>query len=256
LNSIKFPESVSVVIPACNEAHRIIASLNMLQDFLAQTFVQHEIICVDDGSTDGTRELLDDFAQNHPVRLIRFETNRGKGRAIQCGMLAAAGRYRFFTDADMPYRLDAFSLAMRQFKTSRCDIVAGDRYLPESGQSVPSGRFRKPVGRVFSTLAHCLTDMDIQDSQCGFKGFSEAAAQKIFTGIHTRGYAFDVEIFVLARKMGLSVCRIPVHLVRHSGSGIRMTRDPFRMILELFQIALRYRTFRNPSPSAASDETR
>lgn len=247
---------MSVVIPACNEAHRIIASLNMLEGFLAQTFVRHEIICVDDGSTDGTRELLEDFAKQHPVRLIRFEKNSGKGRAIQCGMLKAKGRYRFFTDADLPFRLDAFSLAMRQFQTLRCDIVAGDRYLPESGQSVPTGRFRKLAGRIFSTLAHCLTDMDIQDSQCGFKGFTEAAAQKIFPAIQTRGYAFDVEIFVLARHMGLSVCRIPVHLVRHSGSGIRMTRDPFRMILELCKIALKYRTFRNPSPSAASDETR
>jgi len=256
LNSTRFPEFVSVVVPACNEAHRIIASLNMLKDFLTQTFVQHEIICVDDGSTDRTRELLEDFAKKHPIRLIRLEKNRGKGRAVKSGMLAATGQYRFFTDADLPFRLDAFSLAMRQFQTLHCDIVAGDRYLPESGQSVPSGRFRKPAGRVFSTLAHFLTDMDIQDSQCGFKGFSEAAATKIFSAIQTRGYAFDVEIFVLARKMGLSVCRIPVHLVRHSGSGIRMTRDPFRMILELFQIALRYRTFRNPSPSAASDETR
>ena len=247
---------MSVVIPACDEAHRIVASLNMLEDFLAQTFAHYEIICVDDGSTDRTRELLEDFAKNHTIRLIRFEKNSGKGRAIQCGMLAAAGRYRFFTDADLPFQLDAFSLAMRQFRTSRCDIVAGDRYLPESGQSVPSGRFRKPAGRVFSVLAHCLTDMDIQDSQCGFKGFTEAAATKIFSAIQTPGYAFDVEIFVLARKMGLSACRIPVHLVRHSGSGIRMTRDPFRMILELFQIALRYRTVRNPSPSAASDETR
>ena len=247
---------MSVVIPACNEAHRIIASLNMLQDFLAKTFVQHEIICVDDGSSDRTWELLEGFAKNHPVRLIRFEKNSGKGRAIQCGMLNAAGRYRFFMDADLPFRLDALSLAMRQFKTSCCDIVAGDRYLPESGQSVPTGRFRKPAGRIFSILAHCLTDMDIQDSQCGFKGFTDAAAQKIFPAIQTSGYAFDVEIFVLAKRMGLSVCRIPVHLVRHSGSGIRMTRDPLRMVLELFQIVMRYRTFRNPSPSAASDETR
>ena len=247
---------MSVVIPACNEAHRIVASLNMLEDFLAQTFAHFEIICVDDGSTDRTRELLEDFAKQHPIRLIRLEKNSGKGRAVKSGMLKAKGRYRFFMDADLPFQLDAFSLAMRRFRTSDCDIVAGDRYLPESGQSVSTGRFRKPAGRIFSILAHCLTNMDIQDSQCGFKGFTEAAAQKIFPAIQTRGYAFDVEIFVLARRMGLSVCRIPVHLVRHSGSGIRMTRDPLRMLLELFQIALRYRTFRNPSPSAASDETR
>lgn len=240
-NIKKWEEHISIVIPAYNEETRILPSLNVLSKFCHARFRQYEIICVDDGSTDNTWKLINGYQKIpffNPLRLLK---NRGKGNAVKQGILHAKGRYRFFTDADLPYQLEAFNTAMEAFHTQGCDMIGGDRSLTDASKGLRVNSFRRLAGKIFSVVARRLVDMDVSDSQCGFKGFTDAAAEKIFSNMQLCGYAFDVEIFVLARKLQLNVGRIPVTLVKQTGSKIRLSRDPFLMMIELVRLALRER---------------
>ncbi len=233
----KWEGLVSIVIPAYNEQERILPSIRSLAAFCENHFKSFEIICVDDGSTDGTWGLITGINDIPSLRPLRLPENRGKGSAVKHGMLNAKGDYRFFTDADLPYRLDAFNISLQAFHLEKCDMVAGDRDLIDSAEEIEAQLLRRFAGRVFSTLVTRLVRMDVTDSQCGFKGFSGDAATKIFSDLRVRGYAFDVEIFSLARSGKLKVCRIPVTLVRQAGSKIRLSRDPFRMVIDLIRLS-------------------
>ncbi len=239
MSTEKWADPVSIVIPAYNEEKRILSSLKDLTAFCEDHFADYEIICVDDGSTDRTWNLITGMKHAPYLRALRLSKNRGKGYAVKHGMLNARGRFRFFTDADLPYLPDAFLIAMEAFYTKGCDMVTGARDLAESSYGLKVGITRKVAGQVFSTMATCLLQIDVCDSQCGFKGFTDVAAKNIFSCLQTKGYAFDVEIFALARSWNLKVCRVPVILVKQDGSKIQLTRDPFFMFLDLLNLATR-----------------
>ena len=235
----KWKDPVSIVIPAYNEQARVLISLKTLARFCRATFEQYEIICVDDGSSDATWELITSIDDIPALKPLRLAQNRGKGYAVRHGMLSARGKYRFFTDADLPYDLSAFTAAMQSFYTQRCDLVTGDRRLSASSDGQKVGVLRQLAGMIFSGLATRLVKMDVRDSQCGFKGFTESAAGRIFPRLRTPGYAFDVEIFARAHALELDVCRIPVTLVKQAGSRVRLSRDPFLMLADLIRLARR-----------------
>ncbi len=232
----KLPVPVTIVIPVYNEEKRIISSLETLTAFCKEHFNEYEILCVDDGSTDDTWNLIQEVRNEPFLRSLHFDKNRGKGFAIKQGMLHARGRVRFFTDAELPYDLDALLVAMEKFKEKRCDMVAGDRNHPGSSQGLKVGMARRLAGKIFSAIAANLLEIDVSDSQCGFKGFTDYAAQEIFTRLTIPGYAFDVEVLVLARAMNFKICRVPVSLVKHDGSKIRLIRDPFPMFFDLLKL--------------------
>ncbi|MDF1593679.1 MAG: glycosyltransferase [Desulfobacterales bacterium] len=237
----KWQDSVSIVIPAYNEAGRILASLTALRAFCRDRFSGFEIICVDDGSSDNTWEIISGLGDMPFVKPLRLAQNRGKGFAIQQGMQQAAGRFLFFTDADLPYRPEALDAAMNAFYQETCDLVVGARELSDPGRHLPVGQARSIASRVFSGLVARLFKLAVRDTQCGFKGFSRAAARQIFPRLNVWGYAFDVEIFILARRLGLKICRIPVTLVEQTGSKISLTRDPIVMLYDLIRLAIRER---------------
>jgi len=158
---------------------------------------------------------------------------------VKYGMRHARGQFCFFTDADLPYHLDAFINAMRAFDTKGCHVVTGARELPDPSQGTKVGAVRRTAGRIFSAMATRLVKMDVCDSQCGFKGFTACAAQRIFSRLQITGYAFDVEVFALARAFDLKVCSIPVTLVKYDGSKIRLVRDSFCMLFDLLKLARR-----------------
>jgi len=233
----KWRDPVTIVLPAYNEEKRILPSLKTLITFCELHFHNFEIICVDDGSTDRTWNLINKMHHKTCLKTLRLPKNRGKGYAIKHGMRHARGRFRFFTDADLPYSLDALIIAMESFNTEKCDLVTGARNLSDSSDWLEGGIIRWTASQVFSAITTRLLNMDVRDSQCGIKGFTDVAAQKIFSRLQITGYAFDVEIFALARAWNLKVCKIPVTLVKHSDTKILLSRDPFVMLLDILKIA-------------------
>ena len=234
-------DPISIVIPAYNEAGRILPSLETLSAFCRDRFSGFEIICVDDGSSDNTWEIISGLSRMPFVKPLRLAENRGKGFAIQQGMQQADGRFLFFTDADLPYRPEALDRAMNAFYQEGCDLVVGARELSDPGRHMPVGQARSVASRVFSGLVARMFKLEVRDTQCGFKGFHRAAARQIFPQLKVWGYAFDVEIFILARRLGLKTCRIPVALVEQNGSKISLTRDPIVMLYDLTRLAVRER---------------
>jgi dolichyl-phosphate beta-glucosyltransferase len=235
-----FSGTLSIIIPGYNEERRIATTLHTLVQFCTETFPRYEILFVDDGSTDRTWEMIQAF-RNPSLRPLRLPRNLGKGAAVKAGMLEARGEYRFFTDADLPYDLSAFVSAMAAFRNGPCQVVMGSRDLPGSTDRVGTSRARRAASRIFSTMTGLALGTDIRDSQCGFKGFTAAAAHTLFSHSVIRGYAFDVEILLLAKRLHLPVCRIPVTLVMDYYSKIRLPADGLRMVVDLMRIYLRHR---------------
>jgi len=236
----KLPDFISIVIPGYNEEERVAQSLKALSLFFEDHFETYEIIFVDDGSTDKTGEIVESLATPF-LRVIHFDINQGKGHAVKTGMLGARGDYRFFTDADLPYAPDAFLQAINLFHSTQCDGIAGARDLPES--SNPSGQtpFRKLSSKGFSVLVRSLLKMDVKDTQCGFKGFTASAAKKLFSLSSVKGYAFDVELFLLARAGHLKIRNIPVTLVERRHSKVRLSLDAPQMFWDVVKLYGRYK---------------
>ena len=241
---------VSIVIPAYNAAELIAATLRELSAFLdehTEIFGEHEIILVDDGSTDETLQIV---RKSFPhVVTIALTRNSGKGAAVRAGMQAARGDRRLYMDCDLPYRLEALGVVAERLRSGGIDLCIGSRDLPGSEFLVHSGKLRRVASWMFTTLVSRLVLPGIEDSQCGLKGFAAATASRLFGEARVDGFAFDVEILYLARRHGLAIERVPVRQWLASPSSLRLFRDGGGMLRDLVRIRLRGSL--NAAPSSA-----
>ena len=221
---------ISLIIPVYNFGHRLSEKIEFLKDFECSFGHDLEIIFVNDGSTDGTLSILNSLES--PFKVVNVEKNKGKGHAIKIGVSKALGDYIFFTDADIPYDLEAMKRALEAFNSGH-DIVLGSRELPDSKSSCSRTLNRKIGSRIFSRVANFMFVKDIKDTQCGFKGFKREHAIKIFENTSTNGFSFDVEVIYLAQKMDLKINLISVHLIEDSDSSVHFFRDSVKMFFQL-----------------------
>lgn len=224
---------LSVVIPAHNEEKRLPASLEQVLRFLAGQSFTSEVVIVENGSSDRTLEVAQDFASKHPsVRVIQSE--RGKGAAVKRGMLEARGQYRFMCDADLsmpveeiskfiPPALDGFDLAI----ASR-EAKGAVRYNEPA--------YRHLGGRGINFIIQALILPGLNDTQCGFKCFRAGVARDIFSLQTLPGWSFDIELLYIARKRGYHIEEIPIHWHHHSDSKVSALRDAVRMVRDIFHI--------------------
>jgi dolichyl-phosphate beta-glucosyltransferase len=223
---------LSVVIPAFNEAHRLPPYLHEVVGFLEGRGEPWEVIVVDDGSTDGTAAVVRELAEHQPgVRLLPFGRNRGKGAAVRAGMLAARGAFRLFTDADGATPIAELK-RLEAALGSGIDVVIGSRALPSPAVAVRTRRHRVVAGRVFNWLVARLGVRGIADSQCGFKLFTAAAAERLFEALETSGFAFDVELLLRAQKAGYQVVEVAVNWADQEGSKVGVLTTGPGMLLE------------------------
>src|SRR5579862_1661171 len=203
----------------------------------------YEIIVVSDGSTDGTVCQVEQIAGRRPnVRLLTYVPNRGKGYAVRFGMLRARGQQILFSDADLATPIEEIEkLALRL--DAGYDIAIGSRDVAGSELVKRESFVRELGGKTFNKLVRLLTVPGIHDTQCGFKLFTRAAAQAIFSRCQVDHFAFDVEALYLAmRVFGLRVAEVPVRWAHQEGSKVRFWRDGFRMVKTVFRIrTTRYR---------------
>jgi len=228
---------ISIIIPGFNEEKRIQKSLHTLFDYCVQRFSHFEILFIDDGSTDQTRHIVKRLSlKKSQIQYLGYSKNCGKGYAIRLGLKHAKGKYIFFTDADLPYDPQFLSDAIEIFEQTACDLISGNRHLKQSRDDAGLNLKRIWASRIFSMLVHTLLGIEVTDTQCGIKGFSRACAKQIIQLSHINGYAFDVEIFIMARHCQWHVELLPVVLVNNQLSKIRLGFDPFYILRDIVKI--------------------
>lgn len=223
---------LSIIIPAYNEAKRIGPTLKTILAYLNKKPWKTEIIVVDDGSKDKTAEVVKRY---RGVRIIR-QKNTGKGGAVRHGMLAANGKWRLFCDSDLSTPIDeleTFWPLRKQYA-----VLIASRSLPESNLVVPQPFLRRFLGKGFSVITQMLVVPGVNDTQCGFKMFSERATKAIFPRQRETGWAFDVELLHIAQKKGFKIKEVPVRWIDSSESKVPW-HEPPRMFTEVMRVRLR-----------------
>jgi dolichyl-phosphate beta-glucosyltransferase len=237
---------VSLVIPVHNGVDFVAASVAEARYFLDQKCPAYEIIVVDDGSTDATAGALDPFLDDR-LQVISLPENLGKFAALKAGMAIATGECRVFTDADLPYDLDAVPYIADLINGQGYDIVVGDRALPESVSLSNSRVARKLSSRIFSFCVRMLVTGGLFDSQCGIKGFRGEVAEALFPLVRDNSFSGDVELLYIALKHNLSIRRIPVRLQRASPSTVRLRFHSLPMLGRILRLRHNWRTGRYES---------
>lgn len=232
---------MSVVVPAYNEEKRISLSLPLIYSALAGRFLHFEIIVVDDGSSDRTAEEVFRFAENlhHEVRVIRYETNRGKGYAVRTGMLAAQGEIILFSDADLSTPVEELD-KLKKVLEQGYDLAIGSRALKESQIELRQPFYRVLMGKTFNKIVQLMALPGVWDSQCGFKMFKRAAAKELFGASRIDGFSFDVEILFLAKKRGMVYCEVPVRWINSPESKVSPISHSLQMLKDMFVMRFKY----------------
>ena len=232
--------ALSVIIPAYNEADRLPGFLDAAIAWCTGNEPSFEIIVVDDGSSDDTSNVVRQRMNQHPqVRLVVHENNAGKGAAVRTGMHAANGRYRLFADADGATTMKEYP-ALKRSAEHGSDIAIGSR--EGADKLVECSPLRRFLGRWFNRVVRMGSVKGISDTQCGFKLFATPRAIDLFSQAQEDGYAFDVELLLLAQKRGLKVSEVFVNWTEMAGSKVSVFRDGWRMLKAVRRIKRRWRT--------------
>jgi dolichyl-phosphate beta-glucosyltransferase len=230
------PVFLSLVIPAYNEEKRLGPSLERIRTYLAAKPFASEVIVVDDGSTDRTSEVARETLEGRlAVRVIRLETNQGKGHAVRTGVLASAGEIVLFSDADLSTPIEELDKFLPRLNEG-FDVVIGSRAIPGCDIRVRQARSREAMGRFFNRLVRLFVMRGCRDTQCGFKLFRRQAALDLFSRLETQGFSFDVEVLLLARKLGYRLVEVPVVWCDSPPSRVRIIRSSWQMLKELWRI--------------------
>lgn len=239
--------SLTIVLPAYNEARRIGPALDELTRWLAIAKRDHlaagvDVLLVDDGSTDGTAQIVE--RRGDPdVRVLKVP-HGGKGAAVRAGMLKATGDVVLFADADMATPPSEIPKLLRALEFA--DVALGSRIQPDgSDMRASQPRYRRALGGLFHLLASVWVVGDVKDTQCGFKGFTREAAHDIFALQKVTSIVFDVELIHLARRRGYRLSVVPIRWEDVRGSRMRPgLRLALRVALDLFRIPLLHRGVR------------
>jgi len=227
---------LSIIIPAYNEAKRIEETLLDIDKYLSKQDYIYEIIVVSDGSKDNTAEVVVKTGQLvKNLRLIDNKENHGKGYVVQQGMLEAKGEYRLFTDADNSTTIDHLEKFWPYCKEGY-DVIIGSIEVAGAKIDENAAWYRRLLGRISKYIIRIIAGLwEIHDTQRGFKLFSAKAAEKIFPKQTIMRWGFDIEILVLAKKMGFKIKEVPVNWSNPGESKVTL-KSYIRTFQELLKI--------------------
>lgn len=202
--------TVSIVIPAYNEERRLPATLEHTIEYLNLQQYESEILVVNDGSTDKTKEVTELFKNKFPnLVLIEYFPNKGKGFAVKTGMLKAKGKYRLFMDADYAVPIEYLSKFIQLLNDDK-KIIIGSRAVKDSIIENHQSFFREKIAKLFGLIQRTVLKLPIMDTQCGFKLFNDTDAEHLFNQIKFDCAYFDAELLYLAYKSGYKIDEVGV----------------------------------------------
>lgn len=227
---------ISIVVPAYNEENRLEPALREMVSYFRSRGTPVEVVVVDDGSRDNTAGLVHRLSQDWPeLRLIRLPANSGKGYAVRAGVVNSTGRLILFADADGSTPIAEIE-RLEAAVAAGAAVAIGSRSVAGDNVKVKARFYRRVIGRTFHLLVEALTVRGFQDTQCGFKLFRGDVAQDLFTRMHMKGFSFDVELLLMARRGSYDIAEIPVNWTHQPGSRVNLVFDSLRMARDLFII--------------------
>lgn len=214
-------------------------TLRRIEQYFADgSWTFHEILVVDDGSTDGTVAAAEVFAaSNSAIRVLRNPGNRGKGYAVRHGMLAARGEWCLFTDADLSAPIEEVSKLWEAVIMTPADIAIGSRALDRSLIGIHQPGMRESAGKLFNAVMKLATGLPFADTQCGFKLFRRDTARDVFSRQLLERFGFDVEVLFIAARHNYRIEEVPVRWNHAEGSKVGMFTG-LHAFTELAQIRL------------------
>lgn len=228
---------LSIIFPVYNEAQRIELHKSRVKELKFEGPVQ--IVYVNDGSVDGCFETMKVELATENVKFVENPRNLGKGGAVRTGVQASDGKYVLFTDFDVPVSPDTFQGILKQITGKENTAVIGVRKKTSEVEN-SENRIRKYLSWGFQSFLKWVIGINVSDSQCGFKIFDNHSAKTVFSQMKTNGFAFDVEMLLLAKKHGINIKEYPVTILEDCGpSTINIFRDPFKMVFEIVRIKWR-----------------
>jgi dolichyl-phosphate beta-glucosyltransferase len=231
---------VSVILPVYNEQACIESTFDKILEY-AHTHPNYDFLFVDDGSTDWTKQFLKmklNTARTKQIQLLSYQSNLGKGRAIQRGVNQVSGDYICYLDSDLAYSLEHLDQLIAALQD--CDMVIGCRSLASSrvkGQSLT----RKVAGKLFNLLSRSFLNLPYRDMQAGLKGFKRHPAKVLFSKQKMMGFSFDVELIYLAREYGYSIQEIPATVSAYhpqKQSKVNLILDSMEMLFDVVEIKI------------------
>ncbi len=227
---------LSVIIPAYNEEKVLSDTLVDIYEFLLKQPFTSEIIVVDDGSTDATKEIVKQKKQvMENLRLVENESNQGKGYTVARGAMEARGKYVLFMDADNATRIDEVAKLLPYFGQGH-HIVIGSRALPDSVVRVEQPWIRQILGKMGNVLIQSMVLWGIKDTQCGFKCFTNEAAKAIFPKQKIKGWVFDMETLAIGKQLGFKIKEVGITWTDNSRTKLSFTKVYLKSIGDVLKV--------------------
>ena len=232
-------KSLSIVFPMFNETNRLFRTFKDIEKFKSLNLIKDtEYIFVDDGSIDDSVRKINNFFRNKNnfnYKIIKIKSNKGKGNALKQGILKANKDWILTLDVDISVSLLQIKKWINQKLINKENVIYfGSRNLKNS--KIEFKFHRKILGIIFSFLLKILFNIDIKDTQCGFKLYKKKIAKRIFSKIKDAGFVHDVEVVLISKKYKYGLKELPVKWIHRNESKLNLYVDTFKMFYKLFII--------------------
>jgi dolichyl-phosphate beta-glucosyltransferase len=233
---------LSLIIPIYNAEKFILGTLKRLTEWRLKTSYFVQIILVNDGSADNTKKIIENYieTEDSSIKLLSYDLNQGKGYAVKKGMLEATGEFRIFTDSDIPYGLDIIDNIIYYLDFKEFDVCIGNRKSDNSKYAEEVSKIRRFSSKVFTLVISRYVVTGVKDTQCGIKGFKAEVAERLFSNLHIKGFAFDVEALYYCYKYDYEIKKIPVVFQGNFFSTIRLFKVSLQMLWDIMCLPIRY----------------